>query len=770
MVFIDWEALGICKFWMVGTGGDRACTHPQCKWAHPRMQQISELWENPGARLAYARRLRDVNTDRSYETYRPTSSSSASRPTTSSSMNDFGSSENRNSNREPLGRPNRLFEPPLTTPANGSSVFGEFPLAGARTIWQRSETPLPPQQAPRSRQPNKTAEQARSEYWERVRARKAAQAAETERCAVNEGKEKGNGAADVEDPCRQTGPTARDAALGTTADMAATTTTSPPPIQRDELIAAASSPPDPTANMGATKRTSSGDAKPPVIGPHPSTIHVAARYLSQAALDKRLHPPNLALDAQERSIAEAREDSVRLQGVTWLDNTRRALQLPIRTFTTACANYHRFRLAHPGATDYNWADAAAAALLMSCKAEDTLKKSRDILAAAYNLKAGGHDALTPDDVVFEAPSRVVIGLERLMLESSGFDFRSKYPHKLLAKIAKSLPDGDERKKVAEIGWTVATDLHRTLAPLKQTTSTMALACLELAANMQAASNGTGECEVKQHIREIDPAKWSTTREEIMETLLDLLDLYTHHTAATILGTKYSLDDFLRIRLTLNKECAEKNIPRFTTAPERTQSTSLQPAGATAQVANGHPTPVSPPQQQQQSGGAANANTGAPTILPFPPVPEGGGTLRFMLNPQMASDEKAEVKKYYVEEWEDYEEEIEVPLPKPAARNSPDRRTSSGAPPRDGRERAGAPPPRHMDDRRGFDERRSRDDFRERDRRDSYRDRERERERDYERARMRDSRYGERRYEDRYDRAERERHSGGGGYDRRRERR
>ena len=102
------------------------------------------------------------------------------------------------------------------------------------------------------------------------------------------------------------------------------------------------------AIMGATKRLSNGEAKH--IGPHPSTIRVSAPYLSQNAVEKKLQPPaaQAHFDVQERSIAEAREDSMRLQGCAWIDNVRRALQLPIRTYTTACMYYHKFRLAHPG--------------------------------------------------------------------------------------------------------------------------------------------------------------------------------------------------------------------------------------------------------------------------------------------------------------------------------------------------------------------------------------------------------------------------------------
>jgi len=50
-------------------------------------------------------------------------------------------------------------------------------------------------------------------------------------------------------------------------------------------------------------------------------------------------------------------------------------------------------------TEYQYADAAAAALFTACKIEDTLKKSREILCAAYNLRVPASEHLTPDDSV-----------------------------------------------------------------------------------------------------------------------------------------------------------------------------------------------------------------------------------------------------------------------------------------------------------------------------------------------------------------------------------
>ncbi|TKA83967.1 hypothetical protein B0A55_00212 [Friedmanniomyces simplex] len=880
MVFVDWEAHGICKFWMLG--GAKRCYANPCKWIHPPESEVKSLWDDPAARWPYIVRERPaqeapavplsvsehesklelspisppqvlhkqpaptapasgwaapteqqrqqhaagapvlkkravtppwlkskaplvaeaarserqntlsfaksvVQSVDSLPDNRPdTRSSTAEQHPTSDPPQHRDGKTAMSANRQPLGRPNRLFaRPALPTPDNSSSPAA-FPTAGARTVWRRPEATQQPTLDQDAMMELDSSPPRPGGFWAKQREKQG-------------GSEQSEVGSEVQMEARgmrlaKSAP----AKTSTGVHMLPPPRPLPTPHKRSKspptAIIIASSPEQAAQivseldKMGALKRMSNGEAK--IIGPHPSTIRVAARYASQAAVENALHPATV-LDVQERSLAEAREDSVRLQGVTWLDTTRRALQLPIRSFTTACSYFHYFRLAHPGAMDYAWADAAAAALLVSCKAEDTLKKSRDILAAAYNVKAGSHDALSADDVVFEAPSRIVIGLERLMLESSSFDFRSKYPHKLLVKVCKSLPESEEKKQVSSVAWSVVTDLHRTFASLKQSTATVALASLELAAHLQASASGNGTSVVREQLKNMDIGKWSSSREEIMETLLDLLDLYTHHTTSTILGTKYSLDDFLRIRLALNKECNDKSIPRFTIAPEHVISNGQQ--GATLRVANGHPTPVSPPQPDTHPAQAQQSTNG---ILPYPAIPEGGGTLRFMLNPQLAAEEKTEVQKFYVEEWEEYDEEIEVPIPAPArppkARaTSKDRHSNHGGrehgqakdrterhPPRPARERERERDlsqrssiddrrPQPADDKRSIDEKRSREDLRERDRdreRDRPRDRNRERDRgdrDYERDRVRtkdrdrdrERRYEDRRYEerDRYDR-------------------
>ena len=108
--------------------------------------------------------------------------------------------------------------------------------------------------------------------------------------------------------------------------------------------------------------------------------------------------------------------------------------------------------------------------------------------------------------MFEAHSKVIIGLERLMLEASGFDFRNRSPQKLVLKLAKAY-DVD-RETVGKTAYNMSLDLYRTFAPLKQTTPTMAIACVELSSRVH-------EWNIEDLEDNRTYKKWGITRPEVM---------------------------------------------------------------------------------------------------------------------------------------------------------------------------------------------------------------------------------------------------------------
>lgn len=107
--------------------------------------------------------------------------------------------------------------------------------------------------------------------------------------------------------------------------------------------------------------------------------------------------------------------------------------------------------------------------------------------------------------MFEPASKVIIGLERLMLEGAGFDFRNRHPQKVLIKIIKVC--GLPKQTVGVTAYNMSLDLYRTFAPLKQTAATMAIACVELSARLYDVDLSS--------ITGLDYKRWSTSRAEVM---------------------------------------------------------------------------------------------------------------------------------------------------------------------------------------------------------------------------------------------------------------
>jgi hypothetical protein len=107
--------------------------------------------------------------------------------------------------------------------------------------------------------------------------------------------------------------------------------------------------------------------------------------------------------------------------------------------------------------------------------------------------------------MFEGPSRTMTGIERMILEAVGFDFRNRCPQPMVIKLAKFY-------KISQLtgfeAWYVCNDLYRTFTPLKQTTSTMAFACLELATRILDE-----RCEDLENGKEYK--RFSTSRDCVM---------------------------------------------------------------------------------------------------------------------------------------------------------------------------------------------------------------------------------------------------------------
>lgn len=343
----------------------------------------------------------------------------------------------------------------------------------------------------------------------------------------------------------------------------------------------------------------------------------------------------------------------------------------MKTFDTAAIYYHKFRVRFPS-NEYNYEDVALAALFVACKAEDTIKKSKEILCAAHNLRQP-HDQKTPDDKVglsglcqgdicpsslltrpkiFEAPSRFTVGLERHILETIGFDFRVQYPQKLLIKLVRRMfpredeSVRDEGKKFLHVAYDMSIDLYKTFAPVKQTTFTLVLAILELTALLM----GTDPEKMKEFKTE---SAWHTERACILETILDLLDLYTQFPKSTKVGLRFDLTKLMDVKIDFNNLLAREKFQRYygwcdRCGPDLFDTRSATPGSATSPATN----PSLPGSVSMKRKRAASE-----------------GTQRFVFDADEARREKELVARYFEDEYEEHEIEVEEPIKDPEPRHS-----------------------------------------------------------------------------------------------------
>lgn len=233
-----------------------------------------------------------------------------------------------------------------------------------------------------------------------------------------------------------------------------------------------------------------------------------------------------------------------------------------------------------------------------------------------------------------------------MYEASSFNLRSRDAHSSVISYTygKELP----RNPVANMAYSMMHDLYKTFAPLKQTSMTMSAACTRLTMFLLE--------------KEMVPDFLFSTEGEVMETVLDLLDLYTHFQKSTVIGPQYPQETFINLRIKFNQQMINMGLPRYTEyagdlikngnkSNVKTPNTPITPASpADAKVTAKDV--YSPATLSPRSAGSGRLGMGARGQ---------DGTIRFMQDASKAKEEKKVVDEYYKEEFEEYEVEVEEPI-------------------------------------------------------------------------------------------------------------
>ncbi len=153
--------------------------------------------------------------------------------------------------------------------------------------------------------------------------------------------------------------------------------------------------------------------------------------------------------------------------------------------------------------------------------------------------------------------------------------------------------------------------------------------------------------------------WIATADRLTETMLDLLDLYTHHRSSTIVGQDHAIELFIGIRITLNQEATAQDYPRYTQSHTQNPETNGEHTNGHDKSPKGPASPSDDPLKSMRSPQEVVPTNGANVGTPTQGKPGlRDGNVRFMLDPERARDEKHAVAEFFKVEMEEYEVEIE----------------------------------------------------------------------------------------------------------------
>ncbi|TCD62990.1 hypothetical protein EIP91_006149 [Steccherinum ochraceum] len=199
-------------------------------------------------------------------------------------------------------------------------------------------------------------------------------------------------------------------------------------------------------------------------------------------------------EKQRGKLSVNQEERGRQLACGFIENVGAKLGFPRRTIATAQNLYHRFHLFVPrNLKDLTYHDVCLAAIYVSTKMHDTLKKPRELLMVSYAIqypefaaksKVAGELDIDPNKV--EHDRQNLLKLERAILETVCFNFTSRMAFPYVIKAGRSLR---ATKKLTKLAWRLAIDSFRTQINLQYPPHAVALACLYLAALLTSFEQG-----------------------------------------------------------------------------------------------------------------------------------------------------------------------------------------------------------------------------------------------------------------------------------------
>lgn len=146
--------------------------------------------------------------------------------------------------------------------------------------------------------------------------------------------------------------------------------------------------------------------------------------------------------------------------------------------------------------------------------------------------------------MLEDAQRRVLGVERLVLESVGFDFRVRHAQGFVVKFCRVLGVG---KEVGRTAWEVATDCYKTRAGLMAAPHVLGMGSVVLAARMEGWALG-----------DVRWGEWECEERAVLGVVDEVLELWTVAPEVSQLAQRYGKSKVLEERIGLNRERRKVN--------------------------------------------------------------------------------------------------------------------------------------------------------------------------------------------------------------------
>lgn len=284
--------------------------------------------------------------------------------------------------------------------------------------------------------------------------------------------------------------------------------------------------------------------------PSPKKQHTeTGQVTSSAQLSRPFLTRNQIKAAQLRTVTNPTVfEQKRNQMFNFLMKICNSLKLPTRTLETAMNYYQRYFLYNKFDTAVFY-DVGLTALFTACKNEDTIKKSRDLITIANQIR---NLTLTPEQA--ESYRKKILVLESKLLETISFDFRNFHIEEFLIKISKDLHIS---KEVTYLSWLISIDSFQTEIALRFTQHSIAIACLIIGSKLK------DEQQIFNDDEKFKPERYATTFQSINEIMIEILDLFISSFNLTFFSTNSELceyqNKFLDIRIPLSNEIITQDV-------------------------------------------------------------------------------------------------------------------------------------------------------------------------------------------------------------------